>query len=171
MRFAPQKGANAEQVQLLDEGLRNLARVILRETGVDVSSFRGAGAAGGIAAGLKPYMSIEVVEGTQLMLEASDLERNIDDADLIITGEGKIDRQSLDGKTISAIVALAKRKNIPVAALCGKLELSESEWKKEGLSFADDLITPMISEEDCMRHAFRLLEQKSASVCSVLKRI
>lgn len=111
--FSEQKGATVQQAQLLDDGLKHFAAVIQRETGKDVSGFPGTGAAGGIAAGLMAYLPVKIIEGTKLVLKASNIENRLHDADIIITGEGKIDRQSFRGKTICAVIGLAKKIFLP----------------------------------------------------------
>jgi len=169
--FSPQKGATPHQVQLLDEGLKQFAKIIEQQTGKNVSTFPGAGAAGGIAAGLMSYLPVKIIEGTQLILKASNIKNSIDDADMIITGEGKIDRQSLMGKTICAITAMATEKGIPVVALCGKLELTESSWKEFGLSLAVAINDGFMTEEESMRNAPMLLIQKMETIVPLLKKL
>ncbi len=136
----------------------------MQQTGKDISTFPGAGAAGGIAAGLKAYLPVNVIEGTQLILDASKIERSLTGADIIVTGEGKIDKQSFRGKTISAITSVAAKKNIPVIAFCGKLELDEKECKKLGLMHAFEISDGSISETESIRNAYELLRRKARSV-------
>ncbi|MBC7829060.1 MAG: glycerate kinase [Chitinophagaceae bacterium] len=169
--FSPQKGANPEQVVLLDKGLKQFADVVLQQTGKDVSGFAGAGAAGGIAAGLMAFLPVNIVEGTHLILTASKIEKTIGDADMIITGEGKIDRQSLLGKTVHAIISMAKNRNIPIAAICGKLELKESEWKQWGVSLAVEINDGSLAEEESMQRAYELVLKKAEWMLPLLKEI
>jgi glycerate kinase len=167
--FSPQKGANPDQVQLLDEGLKQFARVVKQHTRRDVSTFPGAGAAGGIAAGLKAYLNVELVEGTAMIIRASRIANAIKGVEIIITGEGKLDQQSMRGKTIDAITSLARENNIRVVGLCGKLDLAEQEWKKMGLSLADAINDGSVSEEDSMKNASLLLKEKTKSIMPLLK--
>jgi glycerate kinase len=148
---------------LLDEGLRNFATVVMQQTGIDIASFPGAGAAGGIAAGLAAFLPVSIMEGTQLIVDASKIENRLPGADIIITGEGKIDQQSFRGKTISAITSIAAKENIPVVAFCGKLELNETEWKKLGLLRVIEISDGSISEAESIRNAYELLREKSKS--------
>lgn len=167
--FSEQKGATHEDAKLLDEGLKNFASVIMQQTGKDISAFPGAGAAGGIAAGLMAYLPVNIVEGTQLILDASKIENGLTGTDIIITGEGKIDRQSFRGKTISSITSIARKKNIPVAAFCGKLELSEQECKELGLILVVEISDGSMSETESIRQAYDLLMEKAKSVFSSLQ--
>lgn len=166
--FSPQKGATPEQVEFLDEGLRNFAGVILKQTGKDISSFPGAGAAGGIAAGLLAFLPVKVIEGTNLILSASNIENSLDNVDMIITGEGRIDEQTFRGKTVSAICALGARKNIRTIAFCGKLDLSDDAYKKLGLELAEEISIAGMPEHESMKHAYQLLLQRSRVVIESL---
>ncbi len=169
--FSPQKGATPEQVKKLDNGLKRFSTIIEQQTGKNLSTIPGAGAAGGIAAGLMAYLNVTLTQGTELIINASSIKNFIDDVDFIITGEGKLDKQSFGGKTISAITSMAKEKNIPVAALCGKLELSEAEWRQLGLSFAVEINDASMNEEKSMRMASALVRDKAKSIVPLLKNI
>jgi glycerate kinase len=133
--YGPQKGANPEEVTLLDAGLKNLARVIESDIGVDIQKSNGSGAAGGLGGGAIAFLSAELRSGIDLIKEIAGFDDDIKDADWIITGEGRLDAQTLSGKTIAGIVASAKRKNIPVAALCGSVAISLEEQIEIGLSY------------------------------------
>ncbi len=137
--FSPQKGATPEQVKKLDDGLKHFSKIIETETGKNLSKIPGTGAAGGIAAGLMAFLNACLLEGTELIINASGIQNSINGSDFIITGEGKLDHQSFGGKTISAITSIAQEKNIPVAAICGQLELTEEECVQSGLSIAVEI--------------------------------
>lgn len=169
--FSPQKGATSDQVELLDSGLKNFASIIEKQTGKDVSNFPGSGAAGGIAAGLMAYLPVKIIEGTELIFRASNIKNSLDGADIIITGEGKIDLQSFRGKTVSAVTAMASQKQIPVVALCGKLELSEPEWKELGIALAAALNDGSSSEEESMQRAHEMLADKAEWIFPYLKKL
>lgn len=121
--YAPQKGANAHQVKMLDDGLRNLAKVILKETGVKVATMPGVGAAGGVSAFLIAYQKVEMMNGIDLILKYSKINKSLKKSNLIITGEGKIDNQSLCGKVVGSIVKLAKAHKSKVLLVAGMSEL------------------------------------------------
>jgi len=120
--YGPQKGANPEQVAWLDQGLRNLAEQIrVHELG-DVQDMPGAGAAGGIGGGGVAFLGGNLKSGTDTFLEISQLERHVQQADLIITGEGKLDMQTVQGKLISGICQLARGAGKPIIGVCGATE-------------------------------------------------
>ena len=171
MIFSEQKGATPQQARLLDNGLRHFAEIILQQTGKNVADFPGAGAAGGIAAGLSAFLPVSIREGTEVILSASDIRNRLVDADLVITGEGKIDQQSCRGKAICAITALAKERNIPVVAFCGKLELTQPEYKNLGLELAVEIVDGSISELQSMTNAHALLSKKVRSAFPSILRI
>lgn len=120
--FAPQKGADAAMIEALDAGMRHLAAVIFRTTGKDISSCPGAGAAGGMGGSLSAFLNAELKPGIQLLLEMQNFAEQIKDADLIITGEGKSDRQTIMGKVPYGILTEARKQHIPVVLIAGGIE-------------------------------------------------
>ena len=123
--YARQKGADDAMIEALDAGMRSFAQVILDETGKDISLIPGSGAAGGMGGGILAFLNAELRSGADLLLELCQFESRIADADLIITGEGRIDRQSLMGKIPGRILEIGKRKGIPVVAIAGCVEDEE----------------------------------------------
>ena len=120
--FAPQKGADAEMVKRLDNGLRSLAEVIKRDLGVDTANIPGAGAAGGMGAGCVAFLGAELKSGIDTVLDVRGFDDMLTPDTIVITGEGKFDSQSIGGKAVSGIASRAKAKNVPVIILCGKAE-------------------------------------------------
>lgn len=123
--FAPQKGADARAVERLDDGLRNYARVISRTTGRDVANMPGAGAAGGLGACFAAFFNADLKPGIELMLDAVHFDDIIDGADLIITGEGRLDSQTVHGKTPYGVLQRGLRLGIPTVAIAGAVSDSE----------------------------------------------
>lgn len=121
--YAPQKGASPEMVDFLDNGLKHFADIIKRTTGKDISDMPGAGAAGGLGGAFKAFLNAELRKGADMVLDAIGFDEIIRDADLVITGEGKIDSQTLNGKLPSAVAQRASARNIPVMAICGRTEV------------------------------------------------
>jgi len=119
--YGPQKGATPEMVTELDEALAHYASVIERDLGMAVKDVPGAGAAGGLGAGLMTFLHATLRPGAQIVLEAVHLEERIQTADLVITAEGQIDAQTAYGKSVGAVAAVAKRYGLPVVALAGGL--------------------------------------------------
>lgn len=117
--YAPQKGASPEAVARLDDGLRHFADIISLHSGVDVNSVAGAGAAGGCGGGLHSLLGARLCNGAEFLLDAVDFDSKAAGSDLILTGEGRIDRQTLMGKAPSAVLRRAKALGIPCAAICG----------------------------------------------------
>lgn len=120
--FAPQKGADPIMVNRLDQGLRSLALVIQRETGRSVDTLEGAGAAGGMGGGLVAFLGARLCPGIDLLLDALRFRQKAGGADLIITGEGKADRQSLMGKVPSGLLREAQALHIPIVLIAGAVE-------------------------------------------------
>ena len=117
--FAPQKGADAEKVKSLDAGLRHFGDVIRSQLGIDVSRMPGAGAAGGMGAGCVALLGGMIQSGIDAVLDVTGFDRQLEGADLVITGEGRIDSQSADGKVISGVARRTRAKGIPLIAIAG----------------------------------------------------
>jgi glycerate 2-kinase len=119
--FSPQKGADPDMVLTLDEGLRHLAKVIKEHLNIDVSLIPGGGAAGAMGAGMVAFFNSRLQMGIESILDLVDFDRLIKDADLIFTGEGKIDSQSLQGKVPIGVAKRAKKANVDVIAVVGTI--------------------------------------------------
>ena len=142
--YAAQKGANKEMIKNLDNGLRNFATIVNKYNKSDFSFIPGAGAAGGLGFTLKSLLNAKLVRGIDIILELIDFDSIIKDSDIIVTGEGKIDSQSLMGKTPSGILNYGLRNNIPVIAICGKIDWSDNLKKsnfKEIIQINPDTIS------------------------------
>lgn len=124
--FAPQKGADMEMVARLDSGMVSFAKVIEKMYGIDVTSMAGTGAAGGMGGGFYVFLNATLKRGVDMVLDAIDFDSIIRGADLVITGEGKIDYQTVKGKTAAGVLARAKAQNIPVVAIAGRVEMCDS---------------------------------------------
>lgn len=120
--FAPQKGANEEQVEFLDLGVKHLCDLIKKDFGVDLSTLKGGGAAGAMGAGTAFFLGSKLKMGIDTVLDTVDFDNIISGADLIITGEGKIDGQSLRGKVVIGVAKRAKKQNVPVISVVGGAE-------------------------------------------------
>ena len=120
--FARQKGASEEQIRQLDEGMRHLALLIERDFSYNINKVKGAGAAGGLGGAFATFLQAHLQSGIDLLLNAVDFDRKITNADWIITGEGKADRQTAEGKVPAGVLKRAKKANIPVMLIAGKVE-------------------------------------------------
>ncbi|RKD29499.1 glycerate kinase [Thermohalobacter berrensis] len=127
--FASQKGASYKEILQLEKGMINYQNAIKESLGIDVSRIKGGGAAGGLGAGLVAYLNADIVPGIKLIIEETNLEEKIKNVDLVITGEGKIDNQTLHGKVPAGISALAKKYNKRTIAIAGKVDIEEEVLK------------------------------------------
>ena len=162
--YATQKGATVKDMLVLDKGLQNFARIVQSQTGKDIAGFPGAGAAGGVAAGLTAYFDVKVCSGAQLVIEKSAIKVQLNNCDLIITGEGKLDAQSLCGKVVHHISKLANAYQIPVIALCGRVAINQQQIDELGLLSAVGLADDSVSIQTAMNNAASLLKDLSANV-------
>ncbi len=124
--FAPQKGADAEMVKRLDEGMASFANVIADTYAIDIVPLAGAGAAGGMGGAFRAFLGATLKRGIDMVLDAIDFDTAIQGADLVITGEGKVDFQTAKGKTAAGVLARAKKQHIPVVAIGGCVEMCDS---------------------------------------------
>jgi glycerate kinase len=117
--YGPQKGATREQVRELDEAMRHFAAVVHRDLGIDVRELPGAGAAGGMGAGLIAFLGARLRPGIDVVMEAVRLRERLDGADVVITGEGSFDEQSLHGKVPAGVMRAAQEHRVPVVVVSG----------------------------------------------------
>jgi glycerate kinase len=120
--YAPQKGATLEQVKELDEGLKHICGIAQRDLGKDVSNLIGGGAAGAMAAGAYAFFGGEIRMGIEVVLDTVRFDEILENADVVFTGEGKIDSQSLQGKVVAGVAKRAKAKSVPVIAIVGGVD-------------------------------------------------
>jgi glycerate kinase len=139
--YGPQKGARPEQVEELDRGLRNLAAVIRKQTGLDVAAMPGAGAAGGLGAGLHAFLGAKLRKGIDIIFELVGLEEKLTGADLVFTGEGQIDCQTVFGKAPGGVGAAAKARGIPCLAIAGAVGKKLGDLHTTGIDAVFSLCT------------------------------
>lgn len=132
--FAPQKGATAEVVEELDKGLIHLCSIIERDLAIDLKNVPGGGAAGAMGAGMIAFFNSKLEMGIETVLNTVKFDEIIKDADMIFTGEGKIDRQSLRGKVVIGVAKRAKVKNVPVTVIVGGADNNVEEAYDIGVS-------------------------------------
>ena len=124
--FAPQKGADAEMVKRLDEGMASFAKVIAEKYAIDIVPVAGSGAAGGMGGAFRAFLGATLKKGIDMVLDAIDFDTTIQGAHLVITGEGKVDFQTAKGKTAAGVLNRAKQQHIPVVAIGGCVEMCDS---------------------------------------------
>ncbi len=132
--FAPQKGANEQQVYDLDQGLKHLEKIVLRDLKIDKASFEGSGAAGGLGYCIVSFLNGRLQKGIDTILDLIEFDNELTNDCVVITGEGKLDNQSLNGKVISGIINRIKNDNTRVIVVCGKMEGKEEDYFKYGIS-------------------------------------
>ena len=132
--FGPQKGADKEMVKMLDAGLIHLAEIIKRDLGLDIKNLPGAGAAGAMGAGMVAFFSSKLQMGIETVLDTVSFEEVIKGADVVFTGEGKIDSQSLRGKVVIGVARRAKKQGIPVIAIVGGADYDIEPAYAEGVT-------------------------------------
>ncbi len=121
--FALQKGASPDMLPLLEDGLHHLSQIMERDLGIEAANIPGSGAAGGTGAGVLAFLRGKLTNGTDLILEMCGFEKELEKADLLLSGEGSFDESSLHGKLIGKLCEISKRKNKPLVAFCGKVNL------------------------------------------------
>lgn len=157
--FGPQKGATAEMVVQLEAGLSHLADLIRRRLGLDVEKLPGAGAAGGLGAGLVAFAAAKLQRGASIVAEAVGLRRRLAGADLCITGEGRLDVQTRSGKTAFAVAQLAREAGVAVICIPGQ---AMADAPVETFALVRPLVAGGITPREAMRHARELLRRRAA---------
>lgn len=128
--YASQKGANNKMVEELDKGLESFRQLIIEKKGIDLNTISGAGAAGGLGGGFVAFLNAQLKPGIEMVLQTIDFENHLQNADFVVTGEGKLDIQTTMGKAASGILDAARKKNIPVIAIGGSVEDKEALLKR-----------------------------------------
>lgn len=156
--YAPQKGADEAQVRILDEGLRHFSGVLERHFKKDYSQIPGAGAAGGMGAGAMAFLNAQLCPGIQTIMEMTHFEKALRQADMVITGEGKLDGQTMSGKLIFGISQLARKYQKPLVVFCGKNELSTEKTSKMGIEKVIPISPPEMNLEEAIAKTAEFLE-------------
>lgn len=156
--FGPQKGASKEEVKELDALLYEYGTKIEEQLGIDIIARPGSGAAGGLGAGLMAFAKAEFRQGIQEILQLVEFEKHLADVDLVITGEGRMDAQSLYGKAPVGIAKRAKKFGKPVIAIVGSADSSLSEIYAHGIDLVIDIVNEPMSVEEAMNNVAVLVE-------------
>jgi glycerate kinase len=167
--YGPQKGATPEIVQQLDENLAHFARVIARDLGVDVEHVPGSGAAGGLGAGLLAFLNGRLRSGIEVVIETVGLEQELQRCDLVITGEGKLDHQTIFGKVPMGVAKCARKYDIPVIVLAGSVEENLEYLHKEGITAYFSIANKPLTLEESMKNAASLLKMTTLEIMQLWK--
>jgi glycerate 2-kinase len=165
--FGPQKGATAAQVRALDEGVAHLAAVLHATYGVDATDLPGAGAAGGLPVALHAMLNAQLTPGFDSVAKAMNLEELLSEASLVLTGEGCLDRQTLQGKVIHGVVNLTPP-GCPVVAIAGTVKLNSAELRAAGISAAFSIARGPSQLIELINDSARLIEDVARNVAGLL---
>jgi glycerate kinase len=167
--FGPQKGATSDMVKQLDRNLAHYAAVIQKEMGVHIENVPGAGAAGGLGGGLLAFLSAELKPGVDIVIEATQLESYVRDADLVITGEGRIDGQTIYGKTPIGVAKTAKKHSVPVIAIAGSIGAGSEAVYEHGISALFSVVPGAVALSEALEKADENIERTVKNVASVIR--
>ncbi|MEV5751204.1 glycerate kinase [Actinoallomurus sp. NPDC052308] len=162
--FAPQKGADPEQVEILVAGLARLDAIVRRDLGLVMAGYLGAGAAGGVGFGALVFLAARVEPGIAYLLDLLGFAAQLDGARLVVTGEGSLDTQSLRGKAPVGVARAARRAGVPVVAVSGRRALSDDQLREAGFAGAYALTDLEPDPARCMEDAGPLLERLAEEI-------
>ncbi len=163
--YAPQKGATSEDVQVLEDALSHFAQL----AGTSQINSPGAGAAGGLGFMALTFLNAKTQSGISLIMDLVGLEQQLIGADLVITGEGKFDSQSLNGKAPLGILNIAAQKSIPVALICGQASLNSSDEIVKNFQSINSLTDIESDIEKCIKNPRPIIENIAAGIAKALK--
>ena len=164
--FGPQKGATDDKIDVLERALARLADVVSKEFSVDYRDEPGAGAAGGLGFGLMSFCGAKIRPGFEVVAEAADLESKMKNFDLVITGEGSLDRQTLEGKTPAGVARLARKLGKSVFAVAGRTD--GNRQVRELFDGVYVLGQPGMSENEKMKQSAELMREKAQELAKSL---
>ena len=167
--FGPQKGATPEMVALLDNALRHYAAIIKRDLGIEVDAVAGAGAAGGMGAALVGFLNAKLKPGIEIVMEAVELAEKVKGADLVITGEGRIDGQTAQGKTPVGVARIAKKEDIPVIALAGSVGPGVEAVYEKGIDALFPVVHGAVSLDEALAKGSENLTRAARNLAATLR--
>ncbi|MDR4220668.1 glycerate kinase [Priestia megaterium] len=167
--FGPQKGATPDMVRQLDRNLAHYAAVIEKEMDIHIQNVAGAGAAGGLGGGLLAFLSAELKPGVDIVIEATQLESYVKNADLVITGEGRIDGQTIYGKTPIGVAKTAKKHSVPVIAIAGSIGAGSEAVYEHGIHALFSVVPGAVALSEALEKADENIERTAKNVASVIR--
>lgn len=165
--FGPQKGATPQMVEELDRNLSHYAKIIERDLGMKVNDIPGSGAAGGLGGGLLAFLQAELKRGVEIVIEATGLSNKVKGADLVITGEGKIDHQTIYGKTPIGVAKTAKKHGVPVVAIAGSLSRDSNIVHQHGIDALFSIVPGVVILEEAFKNAKEYVEQTARNIATI----
>ncbi len=169
--FGPQKGATPELVELLDQNLSHFADVAERTLGKSFRDIEGAGAAGGLGASLLAFLNADLKRGIRIVLDAVNFEEVVKDADLVITGEGRIDGQTVYGKTPIGVAKAAKKYGVPVIGIAGSLSLDSEVVHEHGIDALFSIVPGITTLPDAFENAAHYMERTCRNIAASMRTI
>jgi glycerate 2-kinase len=169
--YGPQKGATSEMVEILDRNLRHFSEIIRRELKIDILDTPGAGAAGGVGAALMSFCGARLEKGIELILDLIELDRRIEKTDIVITGEGRIDGQSVFGKVPVGVAKMAKKYGKPVFAVCGFIGENACKVYEYGIDAIMSAIVSPVSLEEAIKESSKNIEDASERLFRIIRAV
>ncbi len=166
--YGPQKGADLEMIENLDNNLRHYAQIVKSNLGKDIINIPGAGAAGGLGAGLIAFCNARLCPGIEKVLDITQIDSHLQSANLVITGEGQIDSQSIYGKVPVGVAKRAQKYNVPVIAIVGSIGEGASAVYEHGVNAFMDTISKPMSLQESMENALYLIKQTAENMMRIL---
>lgn len=167
--FGPQKGATPEMVQLLDQNLTHFADVVEALLGRSFRNIEGAGAAGGLGGSLVAFLNAELKRGIQIVLNSVNFDEVVKDANLVITGEGRIDSQTIFGKTPIGVAKAAKKYGVPVIGIAGSLSKDCDVVYEHGVDALFSIVPGVTTLPDAFEHAADYMEMTARNIAATMK--
>ncbi len=167
--FGPQKGATEEMILELDASLSHYANVIKKSLRIDVNPVPGAGAAGGMGAALMAFLGAELKSGIEIVTQALNLEEHIHDCTWVLTGEGRIDSQSINGKVPVGVASVAKKYHKPVIGIAGSLTQDVGVVHQYGIDAVFSVLTRIGSLEEAFQGAYDNIYRASRNIAATLQ--
>jgi glycerate 2-kinase len=169
--FGPQKGATPDMVELLDKNLSHFADIAEKALGKSFRDIEGVGAAGGLGASLLAFLNADLKRGIDIVLHAVDFEEAVKDADLVITGEGRIDSQTIHGKTPIGVAKAAKKYGVPVIGLAGSLSKDSDVVYEHGIDVLFSIVPGVVTLPEAFEHAAEYMEKTARNIAASMKTV
>jgi glycerate kinase len=167
--FGPQKGATPDDVRVLETNLRHFFTLVRDQLGADVLDVRGGGAAGAFSAGVMAFLGGRIQSGIDLLLEHNRFRDHVRDADLVITGEGQMDEQTVHGKGPMGVARLARERGVPTIAIVGGLNVDDALLHDAGIQAVLPIVTQPMSLDDALARAEELVERTALRLGYILQ--
>ena len=167
--YGPQKGASPEMVKTLDDALYHFGSQLIRDTGINIMEIEGSGAAGGIGGGMVGFLNAKLKPGIEIVLDSLDFDKSLKNVELVITGEGQIDFQTVFSKAPIGVAKHAKKYNIPVIAICGSLGEIYQDVHSHGIDAVIPIIPKPMDLKNASDNAYELIKNTSEQIFRILK--